>query len=310
MENEKISVIMSTYNEKIEHLKEAINSIINQTYNNIEFIIVLDNPNNIEIRNLVYTYQQKDSRIIVIQNKENIGLTNSLNIALEKATGKYIARMDADDISKKNRLEIQYGYIKKYNIDILGAGVDEIDEEGKIVKKFNAIPCGDTKIKKILNVSTAVLHPTWMVKKQVYLDLNKYDDIHTAEDYAFLLKASKSGKKIDNINISLLEYRLTTNSISRSNVFKQFLTSEYLRKNYHRKYTIKELKDYLDKNINNLNMEKFQKTNYYINTLKQDIINKKYIDMISDLFKLIISSRYSVKIIKRDVLYKIYNRIL
>lgn len=99
----KISVIMSAYNESFDELNKSIDSIINQTYQNIEFIIVSDNPENKNIKMAVQA--ANDQRIKFIENKENIGLVQSLNRAISKATGKFIARMDADDISRKNRLK-------------------------------------------------------------------------------------------------------------------------------------------------------------------------------------------------------------
>lgn len=104
---EKISVIMSTFNEKLEWVKEAIDSIINQTYRNIEFIIIVDNPNNIELKNMLEQYCIEDDRIKIIVNEFNIGLVKSLNKALKICSGEFIARMDADDISVKYRLEKQ-----------------------------------------------------------------------------------------------------------------------------------------------------------------------------------------------------------
>src|SRR5690348_17026682 len=106
---------MSVYNEQDDWLKQSIESILNQTYQYFEFIIVLDNPNNKAAKRLLERYQQIDNRIKLIYNEENIGLTNSLNKALEVAKGTYIARMDADDISDPRRFEIQYNYFKDHN---------------------------------------------------------------------------------------------------------------------------------------------------------------------------------------------------
>lgn len=96
----KISVIMSAYNESFDELSRSIDSIINQTYKNIEFIIVSDNPENKEIKKAVQV--ANDQRIKYLENKENVGLVQSLNRAISEATGSIITRMDADDISKKH----------------------------------------------------------------------------------------------------------------------------------------------------------------------------------------------------------------
>ncbi len=106
-----ISVIMSTYNESVSELRESIESVLKQTYSNIEFIIVIDNPNNEELSAFIYSFD--DPRIRVIKNDRNIGLVNSLNKAICQSKGKYLARMDADDICEANRLKLQKDYLEK-----------------------------------------------------------------------------------------------------------------------------------------------------------------------------------------------------
>ena len=90
-----ISVIMSTYNESLDEIKKSVESVLGQTYKRIEYIVVLDNPQNTEIKSYFKTLS--DSRIKLIENKTNVGLVRSLNKALQIANGTYIARMDADD---------------------------------------------------------------------------------------------------------------------------------------------------------------------------------------------------------------------
>lgn len=114
----KISVIMSAYNESFDELSRSIDSIINQTYKNIEFIIVSDNPENKEIKKAVQV--ANDQRIKYLENKENVGLVQSLNRAISEATGSIITRMDADDISKKTRLKDELQYMQQNNLDIVG----------------------------------------------------------------------------------------------------------------------------------------------------------------------------------------------
>ncbi|MDD2913253.1 MAG: glycosyltransferase family 2 protein, partial [Candidatus Pacebacteria bacterium] len=109
--NPKISIIMPVYNVET-FLSEAIESVLNQTFYDFEFVIINDGStdNSLEI---IKNYEKKDSRIVLLDNKENLGITKSLNIGLNKARGEYIARMDGDDISEKERIEIQYDFLKK-----------------------------------------------------------------------------------------------------------------------------------------------------------------------------------------------------
>jgi len=113
------SVIMATYKESIECLKQSIESIINQTYNDFEFIIILDNPDNKEHIAFINDYVCKDERIKFYINDKNMGLTNTLNRGLKLAEGKYICRMDADDVSMPDRIEKQLHYLNQYHYDLI-----------------------------------------------------------------------------------------------------------------------------------------------------------------------------------------------
>ena len=126
----EISVIMSTYNEKLEHLHKAITSVQKQTFKDFEFIIILDNPQNHVIRNCIHHYAQNDARIRIIENETNIGLTQSLNKAIKTANGIYMARMDADDIMAKTCLERELSEIKRCHLDFVSASKINSDENG------------------------------------------------------------------------------------------------------------------------------------------------------------------------------------
>ena len=126
-----VSVIMSTYKEKEKFLREAIESILNQSFQDFEFIIILDNPDNELHISIIEEYALKDKRIRFYKNETNLGLTQSLNIGLSLAKGKYICRMDADDISENNRIELQKYYLEENNFDLIG-GITQIIDENKI----------------------------------------------------------------------------------------------------------------------------------------------------------------------------------
>ena len=102
---ELISVLMSTYNETESELSQSIESILHQTYRNIQFLIVNDNPANPTLAHTLSRYAASDSRIQIVENEQNLGLVASLNRGWKLAKGQYIARMDADDIALPHRLE-------------------------------------------------------------------------------------------------------------------------------------------------------------------------------------------------------------
>lgn len=261
MEEDKISVLMSIYKENENELKESIESILNQTYRNIEFIIVIDYPDEIWREKLAKAYN--DSRIQVIVNEENMGLPKSLNKALHFATGNYIARMDADDVSKPYRLEKQLQYLKEKKLDLIGAYTECFrDNEVLGIMEY---PIDGNDIKKILKYYSCISHPTWLGKKEIFLGLEGYRNIFTCEDYDFLIRAASKGFKLGNIPEILLRYRMTPVSISRSNLGKQKLINSYLADNYAKKHVITE---------NDLKI--FMNSKYFPKKLKKYINFYKY----------------------------------
>ena len=122
---------MSVYDETVSDISRAITSILNQTYKNIELIVILDKPDNIDAFN--YLKSINDKRIIFLPNKENIGLGFSLNNAINVASGDYIARMDADDVSHSDRLKHELNYLTKSDLDLVFC---EVELVGNMVKNI------------------------------------------------------------------------------------------------------------------------------------------------------------------------------
>lgn len=227
-----VTVIMSVYNEKEEWLIQAIDSIINQTYTNIEFIIVLDNPNAVNLKRIIWNYALKYKRIIFIENNRNMGLVYSLNKALSAAKGKFIARMDADDISHINRIERQIEYIYKKNCDLVATAMNFIDENSKIIGQSACYGQTINSCKKSLKYRAILPHPTWLFKRNILLDTGYYKNIKTAEDYDFVCRVQTFGKKIINIPEVLFDYRLRSSGISVGNAYQQYKTTKLIQKEY------------------------------------------------------------------------------
>lgn len=236
----KVSVIMSVYKEPKEQLEMSINSILNQSYNNIEFIIIVDNPE--EIWRIDYIKSINDKRIKLIINEKNIGLPKSLNKAIEIATGEYIARMDADDISLPKRIEHQIEYLEKNKLDLCGGNVICFEDSHDL--KEVKFPSGIENFKKMIYFKNSIAHPTYFGKSEVFKKLNGYRNFHSVEDYDFILRATNKNYKIGNIPEVVLKYRMTLNSISRSNAGKQALLSKYLCNHYK-----KEIADLSEENF-------------------------------------------------------------
>lgn len=232
MPNELISVIMSTYNESEEELESSICSILKQTYSNIEFLIVNDNPENKQLRNVLLAV--KDSRVRIIENPQNMGLVNSLNRAWKLAKGNIIARMDADDVSKPNRLEDQLRIMQEGNYDLLGCNMEMVDDLGNEIYPVRHYPTSEKKIRKSIYWCNCIAHPTWMLKKSLYWKLGGYRNIPYCEDYDFILRAIEMGYKVGNSSNTGLIYKQRRNGISGSNSTDQYLIKRYLANNRKR----------------------------------------------------------------------------
>ena len=231
-----VSVIMPVYNAE-SFLKDAIDSILSQTYRNIELLIIddgsIDNSSQI-----IQSYT--DCRIRFYMNDDNKGLVYTLNRGIALANGKYIARMDSDDISLPTRLERQIDYIEKYNLDLIGCMTERIDMEGNCVISMANKSYSPSIITRCVKYDNCIAHPTWFGKKSMFEELGGYRNFHACEDYDFLLRAIRHNYKLGICDSIQLKYRENQNGISFSNLFKQRLSSKYLRDNINSIDNIRE----------------------------------------------------------------------
>jgi glycosyltransferase involved in cell wall biosynthesis len=181
LKNPNITVLMPVYNGE-EYLREAIESILNQTYSNFEFIIINDGSND-SSEEIILSYH--DERIRYIKNEQNLKLIASLNKGIDLANGKYIARMDADDISMPNRLESQFNFMESNpEIGLLGSNILEFTNDVNKSTKINFNESHD-EIKFKLFFDTHFPHPAAFIRKSILDDNNlRFDPecLH-AEDY-------------------------------------------------------------------------------------------------------------------------------
>ena len=210
-----ISVIMATYNTEIAMLEAAINSILDQTFQDFEFIIIDDGSDNGSDK---YLRSIVDSRVKILVNPSNLGITKSLNIGLRHAHGKYIARMDADDISAPSRLEIEYHYMEKHpDVVVCGSRTADLND--------NTIVCGFEGKQRSLNMdeyrvrllfkNPGPIHPTAMIRHETLKKHNVlYDErLIYAQDYGMWEKLSHYGR-IHTLKEILLYRRKHDNQIS------------------------------------------------------------------------------------------------
>lgn len=224
-----VSVIMGVHNTKKEYLHAALESIISQTYYRIEFIIVDDASDewcSTFLTDYCEEHKKKynDYRITVLRNENNKGLTASLNIALRKAAGDYIARMDSDDISAPDRIERQVIYLEEHDdIDVLACGSYLFDGTG--TAKFAGIYRKFEQERMKIRLSFANIeytHPTVMFRR-AFLEKNNlwYDEqIKKAQDYNMWVRCIEKGK-LDSLQEVLFVSRIHDDRIGNRNEKEQ-----------------------------------------------------------------------------------------
>jgi len=204
----KITVLMPVYNCEM-FVKEAVESILNQTYVDFELLIIDDASTDSTV-SIIKSFN--DSRIKLIKKKLNTGLTNSLNQGLKLAKGKYIARMDGDDVSLPLRLAKQVTYLEANpEVVLCGTSYEIIDEEKRTI-----IPEKHNDIKLALLKDNCIAHPSVMIRKKILEEFSIFYDAakEPAEDYALWIQLLSVGK-LHNLQEVLLKYRMHNSSVSR-----------------------------------------------------------------------------------------------
>lgn len=210
-----ISIIMSIYNQKKkEHLEKAIMSILRQSFTDFEFIIYEDGSDN-ETAAYLQKYKETDERVVLISNPVNHGLAYSLNTCIDVARGKYLARMDDDDISDRNRLKIQYDYMEKHpDVAYVGCNAGLIDSHG--VWGYREMP-EKPDASSFLKCSPFI-HPTVMIRREIFEKSEAYHaskENWRCEDYELFMRLHKLGYKGRNIQQNLFYYREDRDSYAK-----------------------------------------------------------------------------------------------
>lgn len=236
--NEKVSIILSVY-DRFDHLAESIQSLINQTYQNIEIIVVVEFSSKQKAVNKLLN-KINNGTIIIVNNKKRLGFAESLNIGIKTSTGTFIARMDDDDISELNRIERQVEYLRDNpEIGIVGSYIQCF---GKYKDRWDSVPIDPEECKAHMLFSTSLYHPTIMMRRNIIEKYNLYyDPNYFTEDYELWSRAIKY-TKISNIPEYLVKYRTAENNITA-------ISSDKVH-NSHISVMKKQLKEYLNLNLN------------------------------------------------------------
>lgn len=233
----KISIVLPCYNGE-RFLSDSLNSIIQQTMQDWELIIVNDcSTDNSAI--IAEKYAKQDKRIQVIHNKTNRKLPGSLNVGFKHATGKYLTWTSDDNICKPNWLQTLSDYLDAHpDTDMVSANMDMIDENGNVYDTFKS-PNDQTNYKTLAyacNIGAA-----FMYRKEIADKIGKYDeDMFCAEDYDYWVRIALNGK-IDYINDNIYQYRKNQKSLTATQQ-PRILAKTAAIQNKYKKQWIKKLR--------------------------------------------------------------------
>lgn len=212
---------MSVYNGAT-YLEEAIESTLNQSFSDFEFLII-DDASTDESPSILQRAQQRDPRIRVLTNAKNQGLTRSLNLGIQHARGKYLARMDADDIAHIDRLRLQVDYMQTHpEVVVLGGACRYVRADGSHIR-LQQFPEIDTSLRIWQLFRNCFAHSLVMMRTEHARESGYDESLEAAQDYDLWVRMSERGK-LSNLRTLLLDYRVHGASISTKKLHLQLET--------------------------------------------------------------------------------------
>jgi len=221
-----VSVVLPVYNGE-EYLADAINSILAQTFSDFELILIDDGSTDGSPK-ILHAYEQRDPRVRVIV-RENRGLVTTLNDAIDIARGKWIARMDQDDIALPHRLKCQLEWLETTGADISGSWVRRF---GSSDKRLIRVRQTDEAIKIEILFCSPFAHPAVMMRAELVKHLRYDIACEKAEDYDLWERAAEAGWKMTNVQQVLLMYRVHATQISSKAAMSQQQVSLQIQRRY------------------------------------------------------------------------------
>ena len=212
---EKVDILLATYNTNIEYLKQQIESIINQTYKNFRLLISDDASTSDKIKKTLEDYQKKDSRIYIYIQEKNLGFNKNFEFLLSQATAPFIMFSDHDDIWYPEKIEKSVKKIKEENVDLVYVNSHQINEKGEIIKnnyfKYKNIPL--IKGKSKLAISRCIgIGCSQIITKEVKDKMIPFKENVIAHDWLAAFIANE-GKGMSYIEEPLLGYRLHNSNV-------------------------------------------------------------------------------------------------
>jgi glycosyltransferase involved in cell wall biosynthesis len=290
----KVTVLMTAYNAE-KYIAEAIESVLCQSFTDFEFVIINDgSTDNTEAEIRKYN----DNRINYY-SQENKGLSRSLNIGLKMAKGKYIARIDADDLCYLNRLELQYNFMEDHpEYVVCGSYGDVIDENGEYIYTSKSQPLLNSDIQREMEFKNCFSHSsTFFVREKALSIGGYYEEIKGGffDDYIFFYKMIKQGKGY-NFNEALFKYRMTPGCITIRNRSKRY--NKLVLDVTHRGFITKSEADFLNSYSKKQKKSNIELSNHYLAVSRLILIHQSDIGKSIGVFiKAIKPYPYNVNIV-------------
>lgn len=239
----KISVILPAYNAE-KYIGKAIDSILNQSLKDFELIIIDDDSADATYK-IAERYKLQDNRIKLFKNEKNLGIAGNRNKGISLATGKYIVWQDADDISRFNRLEMQYAYMEENPlIGISGGSIEIFNEKGTLGTR--AYPSEDIDIRKKIFKYSPIAQPASIIRREIFKIIGSYNlEYPPAEDLDMTFRIGEF-YKLGNIDKVIIDYRDNQKSATYTSINKMERNSILIRNKYKKSKSYKvSLGDYI-----------------------------------------------------------------
>ena len=221
----EFSVLLSVYyKENSQYLCQSLDSIINQTWQPTEIVLVKDGLLTNELEQIVQKYQSKYNQLKVVALSHNVGLGKALNEGLKYCSYDIVARMDTDDIAKHNRFEEQLIILQDNSeIDVVSSWVDEFEEQISNVKAIKKVPEKHSDIYQYARKRNPINHPVVVFRKSSVMEAGGYQHFPLLEDYYLWIRMLKKGAKFYNVQKSLLFFRTSCDMYKRRGGWKYML---------------------------------------------------------------------------------------
>ena len=203
----KVTVVMATHHgDRLDHLQQSVNSILDQSVEDFEYIIVVDGP--VSDDKLQYLNSIDDNRVRVIWLEKNSGPARARNTGIAEAKGEYLAIQDADDISDPRRLEKQYAYLIENNLDLMSCCLKLIDNDGVVIRK-KPYPTSEKTIIRLMPFLNSINNSAVFCKTSLLRAFPYDETLRFGEDYRTWISLVRHGLRLGNHWDYLVSYRLT-----------------------------------------------------------------------------------------------------